>query len=72
MLIVYRFQEAPEKFKAMSTSGGDEDWVILGDNEDDVESIAARLAVCDFEIVSRNLDNDLTRPFGVIAITCHA
>lgn len=28
-IIVWRFEDAPEEYRRLSTNGGDEDWVIL-------------------------------------------
>ena len=64
--IVYPFSEAPQKFRELSTNGGDEDWIIVcGRAHADVaENIANRLAVCDYD--KYETENE------IVFITCHA
>lgn len=62
---VYDYYDAPKKYQ-VSTNGGDEDWVIVAEKEDEytAEQIADALVAC---------DKDRHEIGGkVVFITCHA
>jgi hypothetical protein len=59
---VYRYYEAPKRYQ-ISTNGGDEDYVVIGDYRL-AEEIAERLAICG----SDEYEVDGEKFF----ITCHA
>jgi len=68
---IWKFDDAPEVYRNLSTNGGDEDWLIVfpeGETEDSqwtMEYAIERMAVCDVDYH--------TAPDGRrIAITCHA
>lgn len=48
---IWRFYDAPAQFQALSTSGGDEDWLLVcePDAEGTASWLAETLAVCGFE-----------------------
>ena len=71
---VYPWDKAPEELKELSTNGGDEDWIIVGDSDqgDYVQMLAERLQVCDYQLIQVQLPNLADLPSGWVAITCHA
>lgn len=69
-VFLWLWKQAPERYRQLSTNGGDEDYVILCtsssrfDDWDQAESLARRLAVCDFDKYEHE--------DGTVWITCHA
>jgi len=63
---VYAFDECPDNWRELSTNGGDEDYIVVGSQEDwRVEDMAEKLAVCGYQTV--------ILPDGRAAyITCHS
>jgi hypothetical protein len=66
---IYNFHDAPKEWQALSPFGGDEDWIIIADGDEEseyeAEYVSGRLEVCDRARVKL--------PDGRIAyITCHS
>jgi hypothetical protein len=66
---VWRFYDTPDHIAKLAPScGGDEDWIVAGEDKDMVHEVAEKLAVC--EKVMREIDF-LGRTFW-IATCVHA
>jgi hypothetical protein len=66
---IYSFHDAPKEWQALSPFGGDEDWIVVADgdeeSEDEAEYIAGRLEIC--------ASTRVKLPDGRVAfITCHS
>lgn len=50
-ITICNFQDAPKEWRELSPFGGDEDWIIIADGDDETEHeaeyLAARVAVTD-------------------------
>jgi hypothetical protein len=44
MIWIYPFKDAPEVYSNLSTNGGDEDYIVVGHNQNLVKEVTERMA----------------------------
>lgn len=47
MVTVYRFHEAPKELQELSPHGGDEDYIVVGRDDNLAFTVAEKLTFCD-------------------------